>query len=170
MPYISEQVVAAAATALGNQSTQGYLKNVYDGFNQIAQSNQKAATSAGQLADGTSAAVGREPPSSTPVPAASPGAWTRWPPGAASCSAGTSSVSTGSAEVASGASELAQGARKLHSGADEARAQQPHAGRTVAATSRSGPGRSLEGRTVVAGGAARRFHRRRAAWRTPCAT
>ena len=54
VPYISHQVVAAAATALGNQSTQGYLKNVYAGFNKIASSNQQAASSAGQLAQGTS--------------------------------------------------------------------------------------------------------------------
>ena len=88
LPYISEQVVAAAATALGNQSTQGYLKNVYGGFNQIAQSNQKAATSAGQLADGTAAAVRTVPRSSTTAPTASRRAWTRWPPGPTSCAPG----------------------------------------------------------------------------------
>ena len=59
------------------------------------------------------------PPSSTPVPAPWPGAWTRWPPVPTELQSGTASVSSGSAEVASGASELAQGARKLHSGADK---------------------------------------------------
>ena len=53
MRYISEEVVAAAATSLGNQTTQGYLKNVYDGFNQIAKSNKSAASSAESLANGT---------------------------------------------------------------------------------------------------------------------
>jgi putative membrane protein len=53
VPYISEQVVTTATSALGNQSTQSYLKNVYAGFNQIASSTQSAADSAVQLADGT---------------------------------------------------------------------------------------------------------------------
>ena len=36
-----------------SQVTQGYLGQVYDGFNSLAEGNQKAATSAAQLADGT---------------------------------------------------------------------------------------------------------------------
>ena len=53
VPYISEKVASAAADSLGVQTTQGYLKNVYQGFNQIASSNQKSASSASQLAYGT---------------------------------------------------------------------------------------------------------------------
>ncbi len=118
LPYISEQVVAAAATALGNQSTQGYLKNVYGGFNQIAQSNQKAASSAAQLADGTSQLsdgasqldTGAETLASSLGQVAS---------GAEELLSGTESVSTGAAKVARGTTELSQGARKLHQGADK---------------------------------------------------
>ncbi len=140
MPYISEQVVAAAATALGNQSTQGYLKNVYGGFNQIAQSNQKAATSAGQLADGTAQLSAR----------CRPARLRRRQPGGSldEVAAGADELQLGdglgeqrTAQVASGATELSQGARKLHSGADEAGAQQPQARRTGRATSPAGPGR-----------------------------
>ena len=72
VPYISEQVVAAAAQALGNQSTQAYLKQVYAGFNQIADGQQNAASSAQQLAGGTAAPEpGRQP--------ARPGRRPAWP-------------------------------------------------------------------------------------------
>ncbi len=118
VPYISEQVVAAAATALGNQSTQGYLKNVYGGFNQIAQSNQKAASSASSLANGTQQLShgaaqldsGADSLSSSLGEVAS---------GTEELQSGTASVRTGSEEVARGASKLSQGARKLHHGADQ---------------------------------------------------
>ena len=118
LPYISEQVVAAAATALGNQSTQGYLKNVYGGFNQIAQSNQKAASSAAQLADGTSQLSGgaAQLDTGTESLASSLG---RVAAGADELRSGTASVSSGTDEVAQGTSELATGTRKLHSGADK---------------------------------------------------
>ena len=72
VPYISEQVVAAAAQALGNQSTQAYLKQVYGGFNQIANGQQNAASSAQQLAGGTADLAARAPASSTRAP-------TSWP-------------------------------------------------------------------------------------------
>ena len=127
VPYISEQVVAAAATALGNQSTQGYLKNVYDGFNQIAQSNQKAATSAGQLADGTQqlSAGAAQLDSGADTLA---GSLDQVATGTAELQSGTSSVRSGSAEVASGASELAQGDPQAAQRGRQARAQQPQAG------------------------------------------
>ena len=116
--------MAAAATALGNQSTQGYLKNVYGGFNQIAQSNQKAASSAAQLADGTQSCP-TGPPSSTPGRTHWPRAWARWPPAPTELLSGTESVSSGAAKVARGTTELAQGARKLHKRRRQAGPQQP---------------------------------------------
>jgi putative membrane protein len=117
LPYISEQVVAAAATALGNQSTQGYLKNVYGGFNQIAQSNQKAASSAAQLADGTAQLSDGAAQLDTGADslASSLG---QVATGAQELQAGVGSVSSGAGEVARGASQLATGARQLHRGAD----------------------------------------------------
>jgi putative membrane protein len=116
VPYISQQVVAAAATALGNQSTQGYLKNVYGGFNQIAQSNQKAASSAASLADGTqqiSEGAGQLDDGAGSL-ASSLG---QVASGTEQLSSGTGSLRSGSSQVAHGASELSQGARKLHTGA-----------------------------------------------------
>ena len=118
LPYISEQVVAAAATALGNQSTQGYLKNVYGGFNQIAQSNEKAASSAAQLADGTSQLSDGAAQLDTGADSLA-SSLDQVAVGADELRSGAASVSTGSAEVARGTSELATGARKLHSGADQ---------------------------------------------------
>ena len=118
VPYISQQVVAAAATALGNQSTQSYLKNVYGGFNQIAQSNQKAASSAASLADGTQqlAAGASQLDTGADSLASSLG---QVASGTAQLRSGTSSVSSGAAQVSHGATELSQGARKLHHGTDQ---------------------------------------------------
>ncbi len=117
VPYISEQVVAAAATALGDQSTQSYLKNVYGGFNQIAQSNQKAASSASSLADGTQqlSQGATKLDSGTDELAASLG---QVASGTEQLQSGMASVRRGTVEVAHGASELSQGARKLNRGAD----------------------------------------------------
>lgn len=116
LPYISQTVVAAAAQSLGDQSTQGYLKNVYDGFNQIAKSNSSAASSAGQLADGTqqlsSGAAqlddGADSLASSLDQVAS---------GSAQLADGTSSVDSGAAEVATGAAGVAHGAHQLDQGA-----------------------------------------------------
>ncbi|MGO4256831.1 YhgE/Pip family protein, partial [Marmoricola sp. RAF53] len=112
VPFLSLQVAAAAATALGNQSTQGYLKNVYGGFNQIAQSNQKAATSAGQLATGTGqlseGAAQLDDGANTLA-----GSMARLASGADDLQSGTAEVSSGSSEVARGANAVSQGARKV---------------------------------------------------------
>ncbi|MET0998402.1 MAG: YhgE/Pip family protein [Marmoricola sp.] len=118
LPYISEQVVAAAATALGNQSTQGYLKNVYGGFNQIAQSNQKAASSAASLADGTQqlSQGASQLDSGTDELASSLG---QVATGTEELRSGTASVRRGASELSHGAAELSQGARKLNTGADK---------------------------------------------------
>ncbi len=63
VPYISHAIASAAATSLGTQATQGYLGQVYDGFNQIASSNQKAASSAGAARRGDQPGLrgGQEP-------------------------------------------------------------------------------------------------------------
>jgi len=57
MPWISAEVATAAASSLGQQVTQGYLTQVYDGFNSLAQGNQKAANSSAQLAQGVAQGV-----------------------------------------------------------------------------------------------------------------
>ncbi len=153
VPYISEQVVAAAATALGNQSTQSYLKNVYGGFNQIAQSNQKAASSASSLANGTQqlSQGAAELDTGAGSLASSLGEVAS---GTEQLQSGTASVRTGSAEVAHGASELSQGARKLHRGADTlARSSQALATRGGKFAGRAG--RVARGAAVVDRGAAR---------------
>lgn len=97
VPYLSQAVVVAAADALGQQSTEGYLKNVYGGFNQIADSNQQAADSAAQLADGTAQLAD----------------------GAVQLDDGTEELAGGLDALASGAEELQQGAASLSTGAEE---------------------------------------------------
>ncbi|QBR93831.1 YhgE/Pip family protein [Nocardioides euryhalodurans] len=115
LPYISEQVVAAAADALGNQSTQAYLKQVYGGFNQLADANETAAESAGELADGTAqlAAGASELDDGTQSLAAS---LAEVATGAAALEEGTASLSSGAGRLAQGAGELARGTRELARG------------------------------------------------------
>ena len=127
MRYISQEVVAAAATSLGNQTTQGYLKNVYDGFNQIAKSNKSAASSAESLADGTAQVSegAAQLDDGTSELADSLG---QVASGSASLAAGTASVASGSQEVQQGVAGVSRGARKLHNGA----AQLANSSRTLA--------------------------------------
>jgi len=121
VPYISEEVVAAAASSLGNQTTQGYLKNVYGGFNQIAKSNASAASSASSLADGTAQVSdgAAQLDAGTSSLADSLG---QVASGTADLHSGTASVASGAAEVEQGVAGVSRGAKKLHSGtADLAR-------------------------------------------------
>ena len=97
VPYISQATAAAAATALGQQSTQGYLGQVYDGFNQLAQNTQKTASSGAQLAQGTDQVA----------------------QGAEQLATGTGELSTGLDELSTGAGELAAGTGSLRTGADD---------------------------------------------------
>ncbi len=97
VPYISQATAAAAATALGQQSTQGYLGQVYPGFNQLAHNNQKTASSGAQLAEGTNQVA----------------------QGAAQLSTGTDQLSTGLDQLSTGAGELATGTGSLARGADD---------------------------------------------------
>jgi putative membrane protein len=116
VPYISQQVAAAAANALGVQSTQGYLKNVYGGFNQIASSNQKSASSASQLSQGTSqlSEGARQLASGT---SSLSGSLDQVYSGAAALHAGARSLASGADGVQAGASDVSSGARSLHAGA-----------------------------------------------------
>lgn len=146
VPYISQQVVAAAAAALGNQSTQGYLKNVYEGFNKIASSNQQAASSADQLAQGTN----------------------ELSTGAAQLSEGAASLAQSLGELSSGAEELAGATGSLATGADQvaggAGSLAAGAGRAAAGESKlarsarqlaAGTGSLRQGSATVARGADR---------------
>jgi len=116
VPYISQTIADAAATSLGVQTTQGYLGQVYDGFNQIAHSNQKAASSAAQLASGTDqlATGAKSLDESTDDLASSLGQLSS---GAADLSNATGSLRRGAQDVARGSSQLSDGARDLHRGA-----------------------------------------------------
>lgn len=116
VPYLSQAVVSAAADALGQQSTEGYLKNVYGGFNQIAQSNQQAADSAAQLADGTGQladGAGRLEDGNAELAVGLDALAS----GAQQLQQGSSAVRTGSADVARGARDLSTGATDLARGA-----------------------------------------------------
>lgn len=116
VPYISAQVVSTAADALGIQSTQTYLKNVYAGFNQIAKSNQEAADSAAQVAGGTrQVAQGADQLDSGAVTLAT--SLDQLASGASELKAGTAQLSSGAAQLQSGSADLAEGARALSAGA-----------------------------------------------------
>jgi putative membrane protein len=113
VPYISEQVVAAAAEALGNQSTQGYLKQVYSGFNQIAEGQQNAATSAQQLAGGTadlSQGANQLDQGANQLA----GATGQVASGASELKSGTAGLSSGAARIAQGNRDLAAGAQRVN--------------------------------------------------------
>jgi putative membrane protein len=146
LPYISQTVVAAAAQSLGDQSTQGYLKNVYGGFNQIAKSNSSAASSAGQLADGTqqlSSGAAKESDGTENL-ASSLG---QVADGSAQLADGTASVHSGSVKVADGASGVAHGSRKLH----QAAGSLARSSRTLAQKSTTLAGKSRQVASASAG-------------------
>ncbi|WP_167880281.1 YhgE/Pip family protein [Nocardioides guangzhouensis] len=115
VPYISQATAAAAATALGQQSTQGYLGQVYDGFNQLAQNNQKTASSGEQLAQGTNQVAQGAAQLSTGAAQLSTGL-DQLSTGAAELATGTGSLSTGADDLAGGARRLATGANQLEDG------------------------------------------------------
>lgn len=149
VPYITQQVAAAAAGALGVQSTQGYLKNVYAGFNQIASSNQKSASSASSLARGTSQLSdgAQQLDSGTSSLAGSldqvqSGA-TSLHAGAGNLAAGAQGVRNGASSVSIGASSVAGGAARLASSSSTL----AHGSDQLAAASRG----VSEGATRVAG-------------------
>ena len=116
VPYISQQIASAASTSLGNQATQGYLKNVYGGFNQIAQSNQKAATSASELAGGTQqlaqGAAQLDDGAGTLA-----GSLLQVASGSAELHTAAGSVASGAQQVQTGVAGVTRGARGLHAGA-----------------------------------------------------
>lgn len=122
VPYISEKVASAAADSLGVQTTQGYLKNVYQGFNQIASSNKKSASSASQLADGTgqlSSGAGHLDSGASGLAASlvqlQTGA-SQLQSGAAGVQSGADSVASGAGKLSRGTGNVASGASKLHQG------------------------------------------------------
>jgi putative membrane protein len=129
VPFISQAIADAAATSLGLQTTQGYLGQVYDGFNQIAQSNQQAASSSAELASGTDqlASGAKSLDENTNDLASSLGQLSS---GAADLTRGTGSLATGAQDLARGSSQLSVGARELHRGAgDLARSSRTLAGK-----------------------------------------
>jgi putative membrane protein len=103
VPYLSQTIASAAATSLGQQSTQAYLGQVYDGFNQLASSAQQSASGGQDLVQGTDqVARGAQQLDS----------------GVAQLSAGLSELSTGAGELADGTGSLRRGAEGLAGGAD----------------------------------------------------
>ena len=96
VPFLSRAIASAAATSLGQQSTQGYLGQVYDGFNTIASSNEQTASSAQELAQGTQQVA----------------------QGAGQLDSGTQQLAAGLGQLSSGAGQLADGTDSLRSGAD----------------------------------------------------
>lgn len=116
VPYISKAVVAAAAQALGNQSTQGYLKQVYAGFNKIADGQKNAAASAQQLASGT-ASLSQGAAQLDEGADQLAGATGQLAGGANQLAGATASLSGGAADLAQGSHALADGTHRLRSAA-----------------------------------------------------
>lgn len=116
VPAISEAVASAAAASLGQQSTRGYLDQVYSGFNQIASSNRKTATSATSLADGADQLAAGADSLDGGIDALAD-SLTQLAAGAAALATATGSVATGTRDVADGASGVATGSRELDRGA-----------------------------------------------------
>lgn len=120
---ISQEVADTAATALGTQVTQGFLNNVFIGFNDEATSLGNAASNADKLAGGTAQlADGADKLNSGSRSLASSGS--QLSSGAAQLAAsagqaasGVSSVATGSKQLAASANSAADGADKLAGGA-----------------------------------------------------
>lgn len=111
VPFLSQATASAAATSLGQQSTQGYLGQVYDGFNSIASSNQQTASSGQELAQGTQqVAQGAEQLDSGTEQLAA---------GLGQLSSGARELANGTGSLRRGADSLASGTRSLASGADD---------------------------------------------------
>ena len=117
VPYISQEVADAAAATLAGQATRGYLGNVYQGFNQLAQANQQAADSAAQVAQGTDQVASGASSLDQGAGELADGLDTL-STGADELSDGTDALSGGADDLASGASGLAAGARQVEGGAD----------------------------------------------------
>jgi putative membrane protein len=116
VPYLSEAVASAAASALGDQTTQGYLGQVYAGFNQLASGNEQAASSAAQLAMGTDQLVVGAEDLDEGVDGLASGL-TGLADGAAQLATAAAAVAQGTRDVAAGSADLAEGAERLDAGA-----------------------------------------------------
>ena len=97
VPFLSQAIASAAATSLGQQSTQAYLGQIYDGFNSIASTNEETASSGQELAQGTQQVA----------------------QGAAQLDSGAEQLAAGLGQLSSGARELADGTGSLRTGADK---------------------------------------------------
>ncbi|KHL18894.1 putative membrane protein [Mumia flava] len=115
-PYLSAQIADAAARSLGRQSTEGYLTNVYAGFNQIAKSNKQAAQGAAQLAAGTEQLADGADELADGAESLASGL-DQLATGAAELSTGVDAVSSGASATAVGARGVAAGAASLDAGA-----------------------------------------------------
>ncbi len=146
VPFISEAVAVKAAASLGQQVTQTYLGQVYDGFNQLASSSSKAASSADELATGTAqvSAGAAQVDSGADQLASGLGQLSS---GAQQLSSASDSLSRGATKLAGGAGDVASGADRLQRGARDLAA-----GASVLARSQSAYAR---GTHEVAAGSAR---------------
>jgi putative membrane protein len=153
VPYISQAIASAAGQSLGDQTTQGYLKNVYGGFNTLADNNSKAASSASQLAGGTSQlSSGADKLDHGAASLAS--SLTQLASGAGSLAGGARSVNSGADQVDGGAAQLAHGSGKLHGSATKlagASTKLAHKSSSLADASHT-VARGTKGVTVAIGG------------------
>lgn len=111
-PAIAQAIAATAVRSVNQQLTEGYLKNVYLGFNQTAKQFTTVATAAGDLSDGTSSlskGIGKTADGSK----AFADGLDKLSTGAGQLSTGVGGLDTGAAKLATGFDTLAKGTRAL---------------------------------------------------------
>ena len=111
-PAISQAIASTAVRSLNQQLTEGYLKNVYLGFNQTAKQFTTVAKAAGDLSDGTSTlskGIGQTADGSKTFA----DGLDKLSTGADQLSTGVGSLDTGAAKLATGFDALAKGTKAL---------------------------------------------------------
>lgn len=112
---VGQSVAQAAAVALNQTLTSGYLDKIYLGFNQTGQQFQTVADAAGKLADGSSKLAGGLGDASSGSRQLSDGL-IRMSAGGTQLRTGGSGLVSGIQQYTSGASQSAAGASQLASG------------------------------------------------------
>ncbi|MGO1971401.1 MAG: YhgE/Pip family protein [Propionibacteriaceae bacterium] len=108
---VSRTIAETATKSLNTQLTEGYLDNIYLGFNDMGEQFQSVADGASELADGASQL-------STGTKGAATGT-KEFATGIKELSTGTSELATGTSELSTGTSELSTGTDQLATGLEQ---------------------------------------------------
>jgi putative membrane protein len=111
-PVVGQEIASVATRALNTQLTEGYLQNIYVGFNTLNKQFATVSDAAGQLSDGTTKlAKGIDSASDGTVKFAT--GLEQLDTGAAKLSTGTGQLSIGLSSLSNGLNKLADGTAKL---------------------------------------------------------